>query len=422
MGIYASLSLAPIPSNRLTSPMPSSPSKYVAEGGKFHLAEALFNAFRYKIRCPSCAGNPAQPGFIKDEGGKGGKQGQKRRQWKCQRSNARSAKSQCGRASCTEYIDLARQQLDHAQFDNVLQRVCQKFPPEQEDYATLQGYFNSSPGQSDTPSIPEPRPVFPAIFKPQGALATTPDLPRPPSSKKRKAEEELPFRDKTAGHSQARQRREQSDTSHLRDTLQHLKELVKISKTWEDDYRKLSLFLASSSPPQRTPSCTAPSWSSPSLDLPSVFSSDGLPSDATIPNTYPEDSLSSSPPPEPPSSPAKYDLSSSIPEQPPRPSSPLTVYVTGASVPPMFGTILPTPAKPSPSPSSSAQPSSARTLPDPVGRAKELAQQFLDARLDATTLSMNRRAIRNLARAEGVYVNFQRFLNQPTELKRSDRT
>jgi hypothetical protein len=39
--------------------------------------------------------------------------------------------------SCTEYIDLARKQLDDTQFNDVLQRVCQKFPPEQEDYATL---------------------------------------------------------------------------------------------------------------------------------------------------------------------------------------------------------------------------------------------------------------------------------------------
>ena len=50
--------------------MASSSSQFVAEGGKFHLAEALFNAFKYKIRCPCCAGNLTQPGFIKDAAGK----------------------------------------------------------------------------------------------------------------------------------------------------------------------------------------------------------------------------------------------------------------------------------------------------------------------------------------------------------------
>src|ERR1700716_3545066 len=106
--------------------MPSSPSQFIAEGGKFHLAEALFNAFKYKIRCPRCAGNATQPGFIKDAGGKGGKDGQPRRLWACQRSNSRSATTRCGRATCTEYIDLARKQLDDEQFNDVLQRVCQK--------------------------------------------------------------------------------------------------------------------------------------------------------------------------------------------------------------------------------------------------------------------------------------------------------
>jgi hypothetical protein len=232
--------------------MRSSPSQFIAEGGKFHLAEALFNVFKYKIRCPCCAGNPTQPGFIKDAGGKGGKNGLPRRLWACQRSNSRSATNRCSRVTCTEYIDLARKQLDHSQFDDVLRHVCQNFPPEEEDYATLHGYLNSSLGQPDTPSIPEPRPVFPAIFKKRdadGHPATTPTIHQPGPSKKRKAEEELPFRDKTAGHSQAQQRRERSDTAHLQDALPHLKALVDIGRTCEDTYRQVSLFLASSSSP-----------------------------------------------------------------------------------------------------------------------------------------------------------------------------
>lgn len=45
-------------------------SRFLAEGGKFHLAEALFNACKFKIRCPDCPGNLIQPGFIKDVAGK----------------------------------------------------------------------------------------------------------------------------------------------------------------------------------------------------------------------------------------------------------------------------------------------------------------------------------------------------------------
>ena len=214
--------------------MPSSPSRFIAEGGKFHLAEALFDAFKYKIRCPDCVGNSTQPGFIKDEGGKGGKDRQKRRQWFCQRSNSRSVTSKCGRVSCTEYIDLARKQLDDTQFDGVLQHVCETFPPNQDEYAALQGYLNPSPGE---PVAPDPTPSLPAIVKKQAVeerpATKTPD-PCPPS-KKRKAQAELPFRDKTDRHSQAQQRRESSESdTRLQETLQRLGELVEIGKTWKD--------------------------------------------------------------------------------------------------------------------------------------------------------------------------------------------
>jgi hypothetical protein len=49
-----------------------------------------------------------------------------------------------------------------------------------------------------------------------------------------------------------------------------------------------------------------------------------------------------------------------------------------------------------------------------------LVQQFKDARADPATATAKRRAIRDQARTEGVYINFQRFLNTP-ELKCSDR-
>jgi hypothetical protein len=51
-----------------------------------------------------------------------------------------------------------------------------------------------------------------------------------------------------------------------------------------------------------------------------------------------------------------------------------------------------------------------------------LVQQFKEAEADPTTVKEKRQAIRKEARANGVYFNFQRFLNQPPELKRSDRS
>src|SRR6266699_613541 len=110
-----------------------SPPRFHIEGGKFHLAEALFDSFKFKVRCPQCAGNPRDPGFIKDQGGKSGPNQERRRLWGCQRSNSRNTTSpRCGRVTCTEYINLASKQLDQAQFTSALERVIQTFPPDQE--------------------------------------------------------------------------------------------------------------------------------------------------------------------------------------------------------------------------------------------------------------------------------------------------
>jgi hypothetical protein len=46
------------------------PFPYQFESGLGPFAEALHNAFRYKIRCPTCPGNPRQPGHNKDTAGK----------------------------------------------------------------------------------------------------------------------------------------------------------------------------------------------------------------------------------------------------------------------------------------------------------------------------------------------------------------
>jgi hypothetical protein len=399
---------------------PRPPKDFVHEGGKYHLADALHNTFRFKIRCPDCIGNPRKPGFNKDEAGKGGKDGQARRQWACQYSSARSTSiAGCSRVSCTEYIELARKQLDPTQFAEVLERVCQEFPPEREEYAALQGYSNTDISQS----ITHPTPA--------SSLASQ-NLPR-----KRKAEEELPFLDKTTRHSQIQERQDSRgpDTSSLQSTLHHLESMIEISKTWQKQHQMLTIFLASSSPPQPTPSSEAPSWSSPSLAPERIFSSD-----ATIPCTYPEDELSSSPPN--PSSDStksvKVDLSSS--EPPSKSTGPVRVYVGAAVFGRSYDSALPTQARSSsPPPASSSCPtlpadihSSPPILPvklssDPMDRVRDLIRQFKQARSNPITATERRRAIRQQARAEGLLASFQSLLKQDLstpnpELKCSERT
>jgi hypothetical protein len=400
----------------------SSRPHFLIEGGKFHLAEALFDAFRFKIRCPYCEGNPREAGFIKDQGGKSGAGGQQRRLWACQRSNSRrTTTGRCSRASCTEYINQAILQLDPKQFADVFKRVCQRFPPEQDDYAALQGYANLDISLSMDPSTPASSLVSQA-------------LPR-----KRKAEEELPVRNKTTRYAQIQERRESSDpaSSTLQSTLQHLDSLLEMSKTWQEQHKMLTIFLTSSSSPQPMPSSETPSWSSLSLASERIFSSD-----ATIPCTYPEDELSSSPP-NPPSDSTKSvktDLSSSRPEPPSKSTGPVRVYVGAAVLKRSCDSTPPRQAKSSsPPPASSSGPtlptdihSSPPVLPvqpssNPMDRVRALVQQFKQARSNPITATEQRRAIRQQARAEGLLACFQSLLKQDSstpnpELKCSERT
>lgn len=379
----------------------SNPPHFVIEGGKFHFAEALFNSFKFKIRCPHCIGNHLKPGFIKDEAGKGGKDGQSRRMWRCQRSNSRTATGSCSRATCTEYISLAKKHLDQTQFADVLQRVCQSFPPERAEFASLQGYSN-------------PESSLPATLTTPTSNLASQTLP-----KKRKAEEDLPFLDKTTRHSQAQNRQEstESDPASLQATLQHLESMLEMSKTWQEQHRMITIFLASSSPPQPTPSSQTPSWSSPSLVPKRMFSSE-----ATIPCTYPDEELSSSPPTasSDPAQLAKGDSSCGLPDPPSKSTSPVKVYVSAAMFKRAYDPVPPTDTQ-----------SSSPIPPPPNGllnRARELVQQFKQARADPATATERRRAIRQQAKTDGVYSNFQALLNQghnPTstpELKCSERT
>lgn len=117
------------------------PPRHAEEGGKLYLAERLFHLFPHKIRCPQCKGDPLKPGFIKDQAGKGDKNRVSRRQWSCQRSNARNAVlPKCSRVTCTDFIALARKQLqsddfDHAVRETYIQRC------EYGDYPDLRAYW-----------------------------------------------------------------------------------------------------------------------------------------------------------------------------------------------------------------------------------------------------------------------------------------
>lgn len=379
--------------------LPHPPKDFVLEGGKYHLAEALFNAFKFKIRCPHCVGNPREAGFIKDQGGKGGPDGQRRRLWTCQRSNSRRATiGRCSRASCTEYIDLAIQQLQPTQFTELLDGVCQRFPPERDEYAALQGYANLDPGVSTSPSTPV-----------SSLLSQT-------LSRKRKAEEELLGPEKTTRHAQIQERRESSgpDSSTLQSTLQHLESLLEMSKTWQEQHKMLTIFLTSSSPPQPTPSSQTPSWSSPSLAPERVFSSD-----ATVPCTYPEDELSSSPlsPSSDATKSVKGEPSSSIPERPSKCAGPVRAYV-GAAVLERSHDSTPATHLQSSSPPPATDIDASPVIPpvklssDPMDRVRALVQRFQQAGSHPATATQQRRTIRQQARAEGLHTSFQSLLKQ----------
>ena len=132
----------------------SSPSTagFSPEGGKLYLADALFVSFRYNIRCTHCAGNPGQPGFIRDQGGKAPADGLKRRQWACQRSNGRSVTDRCPRVSCDGYIRVAHDQLALNLFAATLAAVCLQYDTILEENMALRGYLTGKVTVPGTPT------------------------------------------------------------------------------------------------------------------------------------------------------------------------------------------------------------------------------------------------------------------------------
>lgn len=322
-------------------------SSFWKEGGKLYLAEALFNKHKHQIRCPNCPGNRFKQGFIKDEGGKSPLEGQPRRLWSCQRSNGRGMTQRCPRVSCTNYIDLAIQQLDAQSFQAVVAHVCRQHAPSDPEHAHLQAYQTTSQS-SILPQLS--RPATAGSKEEYSSSLVTIDTDAT-LKRKRHADEDWHtpqakkqpfqiFQDENALPTDIQTR--VPEISHLRTPLQAipnpafraewtlqatselLTTLVKMSTSWEEQLTLLRTFLegtpslaptpATLSSPSTLPSIShtplilpvePPLSSSPIRPASSIDSTQerpaGLPQEdtvRTIPSTYPsDDDWSSSIPP-----------------------------------------------------------------------------------------------------------------------------
>jgi hypothetical protein len=98
------------------------PTEFVPEGGKLHLANRLHALYRFNIRCPSCPGNRGMAGFIRSQSRKPDKKNRLKRRFNCQRHE------KCAHLSCREFIELARRHLSSEVFRAVVRTVCSDFP------------------------------------------------------------------------------------------------------------------------------------------------------------------------------------------------------------------------------------------------------------------------------------------------------
>lgn len=118
---------------------------FATEGGKQPLAQALFESFKNRIRCPTCPGNKGNPGFTLDSAGRCAKEGRARRYFSCQLSSGVRSKEDCRRASCSRYIQLASEQLKPTEFADVVRRTQATFEAGSEQHQTLGTYLSDSP-------------------------------------------------------------------------------------------------------------------------------------------------------------------------------------------------------------------------------------------------------------------------------------
>jgi hypothetical protein len=407
-----------------------SPSRFTIERGKFFLAEALFSQHKYAIRCPGCRGNPAKPGFIKDEAGSAGGQGKARRQWSCQRSNGKGITSPCSRASCTKYIEFAQQQLEPAQFNRIVSEVCARFPPQQEEYYDLQGY------QAITPLPPSS-----LVLSSQPSIMISPSV-QPNLNKRKAMDDEVPYY-KAERHDRIQQRQEQTPCkaiNAMESAIRPLTALVGMSTIWAKQLELINIFLAES--PQQIStlnSSVSPGPSASSVSPgPSASSVSPGPSASSV---SPGPSASSVPPgPSGPSITVFPDMARPItPDHVPRPayatictyppdmiipstypeegsiSSSVTPHeaflgmqgakhlAKGASAVAMAASLARPPLSPSDN-LSSPPASNTKPTPDPAERARSLAYRFHKE-------SENREQIRMQVREQGLTKLFNRHVS-----------
>ena len=150
--------------------------RFADELGKRPLAQALFDSYRHKIRCPTCPGTGGSQGYNLDSAGKSSTDGLPRRYFACQRSNSRGSTECCRRASCAKYIELARGQLKPDDFSGVVRRVRSRFEQGSEYYQAIGTYL-----QSGLPSTtPPPRPSTSFLYSPTHPPSTSPTHPSTP--------------------------------------------------------------------------------------------------------------------------------------------------------------------------------------------------------------------------------------------------
>lgn len=90
--------------------MSSMPKDLAPENGKLALATALFESYRYQIRCPDCSSTPGKSGHTLDTYGRSPGDVTRRR-FRCQKTGG-----SCAALTCTRYISAAENQLLPTQF------------------------------------------------------------------------------------------------------------------------------------------------------------------------------------------------------------------------------------------------------------------------------------------------------------------
>ena len=361
----------------------------------------------------------------------------------------------CSRKQCTAFIQLAIDQLSQAQFTVVRDGILEEYVTNdtREAFKALDAYTDQllylpkeatqASEAAASPSNPPPNPAPTSSAVPTSGAVSISDwvtqkvaqgLPRDlgtgPTSlftllgTKRAASSEPPTQPKKL-RLNVRQRetpqREtpQRETPHeepLRLTLVQLEKLIGMSKVWQEQHRLLTIFLACSSPVRATPSASTPSLPSPTLiqdpllPSPTIVQERQFLSDGTIPCTYPSEGLSSSPPPQDPSSQGQPAPNTSTwsdsTTTPPSPSQIETWRDPSSSISePLrktagrFRVKVPRPGPP--------------PLHHKTNRARELYHAFQKAKAWPSTVKAVRAGIRKQAREADVYPEFQALLLQP---------